>query len=1022
MDKIKAILHGTSVEEEREKKEEKKLEKEGHSGEGSHLGSSTHNTTSHTSNVNPTPAGVAGTTGGLGHNTMKSDYNSTPHDGNLTTHDRHAEREANIGAGGVDLPHRPRDSEHTTGHTSGLGGVGNGSNITGPNTQVHGINSATGTSEAGLASQEARGPLSSHAVGNTESHHGRDAALGSGAAAGAAGLAHHEHGQHHTTHDNQGLGSGVSGTHQSHTGRDAALGTGAAAGAAGLAHHEHGQHHNTHDSHGLGSGVGGPHTTTTANLLDPKVNPTGPLESAHKHHGHSGRVEGGGAEDADGDHGALGTSAGAGILGKRDFEAGHTGTTTAGPHSSNLANKADPRVDSDLSKSQGHHYGRDAAIAGGLGAAGATAYGAGHHDNTTAGPHSSNLGNKADPRVDSDLSRNQDHHLGRDAALAGGVGAAGLGASHGHNTTTAGPHSSNIANKADPRVDSDLSRNQDHHLGRDAALAGGVGAAGLGAHQAGHSTHQNPNTLSSGNTGYGNTTAGPHSSNLANKADPRVDSDRSKDHHYGRDAAVAGGVGAAGYEANKHLGHNDSTTHSNTTAGPHSSNLANKADPRVDSDRSQDHHYGRDAALTGGAGGAAYEANKHLGHNNNTHTTHGPTTTTSGPHDSNLANKADPRVDSDRSKDHHYGRDAALAGGAGGAAYEANKHLGHNNNTHTTNAPTTTTTANTTAGPHDSNLANKADPRVDSDRSKDHHYGRDAALAGGAAYEANKHLGHNNNTHTTHGPTNTTTSTTAGPHDSNLANKADPRVDSDRSKDHHYGRDAALAGGAGGAAYEANKHLGHDNNTHLNKTPLDQKPPGKDLGDHLHGVERNRGVPGDTGFPHSEGHHHGSTSSGTTGLASQRDPAVGTGVPGAPRGNVLKGEHQHHHGHEHAHDVQHNNGGLAGPEHLITAPVMNDPKANHDLVGAEHGHGHGHGHATEHGVGHTTEHGVGHHEHGLGTSTHGHEHGQTGGLATGAHGHTAESQQYGAGTTGSHVPGTTGTTGTTGVAHGDRVL
>ncbi|PQE08402.1 cell surface protein [Rutstroemia sp. NJR-2017a BBW] len=841
MDKIKAILHGTTVEEEREKKEEKKeekkLEKEGHSGEGSHLGSSTHNTTSHTSNVNPTPEGIAGTTGGLGHNTMKSDYNSTPHDSNLTTHDRHAEREANIGAGGVDLPHRPRDSEHTTGHTSGLGGVGNGSNITGPNTQVHGINSATGTSEAGLASQEARGPLSSHAVGNTESHHGRDAALGSGAAltaaqiahshgehrnthdnqglgsgttgtnqthhgrdaalgtgaaAGAAGLAHHEHGQHHTTHDNQGLGSGVSGTHQLHLGRDAALGTGAAAGlahhehgqhnthdnqglgsgvsgthqshlgrdaalgtgaAAGLAHHEHGQHQATH---GLGGGVGGPHTTATANLLDPKVNPTGPTETAHKHHGHGGRVEGGGAEEADGDHGHLGTSAGTGILGKSEYEAGHhTGSTTAGPHSSNLANKADPRVDSDLSKSQGHHYGRDAAVAGGLGAAGASAYGAGHHDNTTAGPHSSNLGNKADPRVDSDLSRSQDHHYGRDAALAGGVG-----------------------------------------------------AAGLGAHEAGHSTHQNPNTLSSGTTGYGNTTAGPHSSNLANKADPRVDSDRSKDHHYGRDAAVAGGVGAAGYEANKHLGHNDSTTHSNTTAGPHDSNLANKADPRVDSDRSKDHHYGRDAALAGGAGGAAYEANKHLGHNNNTHTTHGPTTTT-------------------------------------------------------------------------------------------------------------------------------TTTSTAGPHDSNLANKADPRVDSDRSKDHHYGRDAALAGGAGGAAYEANKHLGHDNNTHLNKTPLDQKPPGKDLGDHLHGVERNRGVPGDTGFPHSEGHHHGSTSSGTT-----RDPAVGTGVPGAPRGNVLKGEHTHHHGQEA--DVHHNNHGMAGPEHLITAPVMNDPDANHDLVGAEHGHTTGH--------------------------------------------------------------------------------
>ena len=32
-------------------------------------------------------------------------------------------------------------------------------------------------------------------------------------------------------------------------------------------------------------------------------------------------------------------------------------------------------------------------------------------------------------------------------------------------------------------------------------------------------------TGSNNNTGYGSTTAGPHSSNLGNKADPRVDSD-----------------------------------------------------------------------------------------------------------------------------------------------------------------------------------------------------------------------------------------------------------------------------------------------------------------------------------------------------------------------------------------------------------------------------------------------------------------------------------------------------------------
>jgi len=58
---------------------------------------------------------------------------------------------------------------------------------------------------------------------------------------------------------------------------------------------------------------------------------------------------------------------------------GTTGSTNYGPHSSNLANKADPRYDSDLD-----HRGTTTG-------------------STNYGPHSTNVGNKADPRVDSDL-------------------------------------------------------------------------------------------------------------------------------------------------------------------------------------------------------------------------------------------------------------------------------------------------------------------------------------------------------------------------------------------------------------------------------------------------------------------------------------------------------------------------------------------------------------------------------------------------------------------------------------------
>ncbi|KAJ8064712.1 hypothetical protein OCU04_007032 [Sclerotinia nivalis] len=687
MDKIKAILHGTTPQHEKEVKEEKKAEKAeakqekkvekieekeekkaekhgslSHAGEGSHPGT-THPTTdtthtSNTSHMNPTPAGVSHTSGGLDQNSVGSHGNS---------------------------------------------------------------------------------------------HLGRDAALGSGAV-GAAGLAEHEH----RKHENTGLGS--------------------------------------NQTHGHSEGSHGPHNSAALNAADPRVD-----------------------SDLDGNRLPNKTSSG---YGTRDAY----GTTETG--------------------SSGHHLGRDAAA---LGAAGAVGEGIHHHNNQhaqsglggTQGPHSTATANRLDPNLSSSGVPTEDAHT-----------------HHGH-----GAHSQR-------RVEGGGAEEADGVHGATGTSAG-AGVVPVGAYE----------------SGYGhNTTAGPHSSNLANKADPRVDSDLSKqqNHHYGRDATLAAGVGGAAYEANKH--HHNSA---NTTTGPHSSNLENKVDPRVDSDLSkqQSHHYGRDATVAGGLGGAAYEANKH--HHNSANTT-----TSTGPHSSNLENKVDPRVDSDHSKEgHHYGRDAAVAGGLGGAAYEVNKHHHHNNN----NA--NTTTANTTTGPHSSNLENKVDPRVNSDSSREgHHYGRDTALAGGAAaaaYEANKHH---------HNSANTTT----GPHSSNLENKVDPRVDSDRSKEgHHYGRDTTLAGGAAGTAYEVNKH----HNAH----GAEHKPVGKDIGDKLHGVERNRGVNGPTGFPHESGH-------------TITPGAVGTGVPGAPRGNVQDTHNTH--GHHNSSNLElpvHNS---TGPDHIFTAPVMDDPAEN----------------------------------------------------------------------------------------------
>jgi hypothetical protein len=71
------------------------------------------------------------------------------------------------------------------------------------------------------------------------------------------------------------------------------------------------------------------------------------------------------------------------------------------------------------------------------------------YDPSNAGHHQSNLANKLDPRVDSDMDHraNPSSHVGIQGQGAGGYGGVG--------STNAGPHASNVGNKLDPRIDSD---------------------------------------------------------------------------------------------------------------------------------------------------------------------------------------------------------------------------------------------------------------------------------------------------------------------------------------------------------------------------------------------------------------------------------------------------------------------------------------------------------------------------------------------------------------------------------------
>ena len=604
-----------------------------------------------------------------------------------------------------------------------------------------------------------------------------------------------------------GYGNEPQSTGSSHLGRDAAIGAGAL-GAGTAAHH----HHHDRERDVLGSDtdrafpLGGQSATTSGSEY-----PSGSTT--------------------------------------------RTAGTTAGPHSSSLANKADPRVDSDRdgSKVAGHHTGYGST---------STGYGSGTGPSTGA-THQGTL--ERDGGLAAATGAGSGVGYGAGSGTGSGVGS-GVGygpeswkhdhGTHGHKFEgdpcahgeavpgphfTTGPHITDTANRLDPHVASGIgeptatthtdsgsglgstSRSGDHHHGRDAALAGGAGAAGIGAYE---SSRDHSGSATEPTT----TSTGPHKSSLLNKLDPRVPSGPSKeeglvdtttssrhpessgltgsstagtsdlpssqttgrDHHYGRDAGLVGAGGVAGYEAEKHLrGSKQTGTTSTGVSDPYTSS---GIDPRVDSKTSsgltgstdptrsgKDHHYGRDAGLGGlgglaGTGGAgAYEADKHLGKDAPPSKSSGLAESTGG----SAYNTRGPTGTVDDSRtgtDHHHGRDAGIAGiGAGSvAAYEAKKH-------HDRSDPTTTTGSSSYA-PTGYN---------DREQSSSSHTGRDAALAGGAgaglgaggvaAYEAKRH-------HDRSEPTTTTDSSSYAPTGYN---------DREKTSGSHPGRDTALAGGAG---------------------------------------------------------------------------------------------------------------------------------------------------------------------------------------------------------------------------------
>ena len=512
-----------------------------------------------------------------------------------------------------------------------------------------------------------------------------------------------------------------------------------------------------------------------------------------------------------------------------------------GPHATVAANMLDPHVPGEFPRedgldphssehaagfgqttepsepSGGHHLGRDAALVGGAGAAGlgahealkshsspaqqpapATATGTANRYPSPLGSHealadrtvptqqptyspsnqnSPALGSSEFPPNSQTERSDNDHHLGRNAALAGGAGAAGLGAyaatrdrndpadlqqpqgsSALHPSTSGSTTSQPLAQSQSPQhvpgnpLTGAKEPQQEHHYGRDAALVGGAGAAGYGANQYLNDRHE-PGYSTTGNDGLatGGTDASP--AIASSYSNPPVGSDASraqesldqnKEHHYGRDAALAGGAGAAGYGAyqySKGCGETESpstgaaqpySTTSSTVPEPGQATTSSTTYPQSQPTQQQplaqdkEHHYGRNAALAGGAGAAGAAGYAAL-HDDRGDT--GPASKTIGPHESNIANIVDPRVrpEPEKMKDH------------------------------------------TTAGPWQSDTLNKLDPKVESDPNK-----ADVKVHGYATGVAPQPVGQQ-------------------------------QLSADQDKDHHYGRDAAVVGGTGAAAYGASQ-------------------------------------------------------------------------------------------------------------------------------------------------------------------------------------------------------------------------
>ncbi|KAL6707535.1 hypothetical protein ACN47E_004105 [Coniothyrium glycines] len=376
--------------------------------------------------------------------------------------------------------------------------------------------------------------------------------------------------------------------------------------------------------------------------------------------------------------------------------------------------------------------------------------------------------------LDDPQSKSSDeHHLGRNVAIAGGLAGAatGLGAAASHSQHSGNAQSdkplyeesSPYSSKSiDPRV-----------LGTSAPLEQQMVKPTTQSQVSPH-----PVAQSSSPAGFSSTA--PTATTAPTSTQGPIPETSHSDHSPNAGLAAAGlGAGTAGELAGRGKDAPMSTSAANQPSSNVSAPLASSGTAPLASSTGNDQFYGA-------TGAPAPVVDKHVSHSQPTSTL-GTTSST------------DPSAPS--AHDSHLKRDAGLGGAgiaAAGGLYAANRDQ----------APATSATPSTvdpnqransstedpaskTTGPHKSNIANILDPRVKPDPSKQKEH------------------------------------TTSGPHQSDALNKLDPRVDEKAGQHgHSYGKDAAVVGGTGAAgygAYEAARAYGDHRATQPGAAMSDQR-------------------------------------------------------------------------------------------------------------------------------------------------------------------------------------------------------